>query len=60
MAGTPTAIKFHLDENVHVVLAEALRRRGFDVTIPADHGLIGKADEQHLAFGREQGRVVIT
>jgi predicted nuclease of predicted toxin-antitoxin system len=60
MAGTPISIRFHLDENVHLVLAEALRRRGYDVTVPAEHGLIGASDEQHLAFARGQGRIVIT
>ncbi len=54
------AIRFHLDENVHAAVAEALRRRGVDVTTASDAGLIGAADERHLAFAREQRRIVVT
>ena len=53
-------LRFHLDENVHLAIAEALRRRGIDVTTPADAGLLGATDEQHLVFAREQERVVVT
>jgi predicted nuclease of predicted toxin-antitoxin system len=54
------AIAFHLDENVHVVLAEALRRRGIDVTTAADAVLVGATDAEHLEFARGQGRIVVT
>ncbi len=54
------AIRFHLDENVHGAVAEALRRRGIDVTTPSDAGLVGATDERHLAFARQQGRIVVT
>ena len=56
----PSPIRFHLDENVHRALAEGLRRRGVDVTLPIDVGLIGASDEEHLAFAREQDRVLVT
>jgi len=54
------AISLHLDENVHPALADALRRRGVDVTTPVDSGLVGGSDKQHLDFARRQGRVVVT
>jgi predicted nuclease of predicted toxin-antitoxin system len=54
------AILFHLDENVHLVLAEALRRRGINVSTASDAGLIGASDEEHLEFARRQGRIVVT
>lgn len=54
------AIQFHLDENVHGAVADALRRRGIDVTTPAEAGLVGATDERHLAFARQHGRIVVT
>jgi hypothetical protein len=36
------AIRLHLGENDHLALAEALRRRGIDVTTPVEAGLVGK------------------
>ncbi|MBI5763466.1 MAG: DUF5615 family PIN-like protein [Planctomycetes bacterium] len=54
------AIALHLDENVHLAVAEALRRRGINVTTPTDAGLVGAADDQHLEFARSQGSVVVT
>jgi hypothetical protein len=40
-------IRFHLDENVDSAVADGLRRRGVDVTMPNDVGLIGASDEAH-------------
>jgi len=54
------AITLHLDENVHATLADALRRRGIDVTTPFDAGLVGASDEKHLEFARKHGRAVMT
>ena len=53
-------LRFHLDENVDHALADALSRRGIDVTIPAEVGLSGATDEEHLAFGLHEGRIIIT
>jgi hypothetical protein len=53
-------LRFHLDENVDQALAEALSRRGIDVTIPAAVNLKGATDEEHLAFALREGRVIIT
>jgi hypothetical protein len=54
------AIRFHLDENVSGAVATALRGRGIDVTTPADVGLIGANDHEHLQFALSQGRIVVT
>ncbi len=56
----PNRIRFHLDENVNLAVADALRFRGYDVTIPKDQRLIGAVDEDHLAFATRQGRVLVT
>lgn len=55
-----TAIRYHLDENVSPAIADGLRRRGLDVTVPAEAGLIGAPDEVHLAFAFDQQRVIFT
>ena len=43
-------IRFHCDEQVERAIAEALRRRGIDVTTTPEAGLLGAADEEQLAF----------
>jgi len=53
-------IRFHLDESVSTAIADPLRQRGIDVTTPIDASLIGVTDEAHLAFARQQHRVVVT
>jgi len=53
-------IRFHLDENVDSAIADGLRRRGIDVTMPNDVGLIGATDDEHLAFAISQNRVILT
>ena len=53
-------IRFHCDENVDSAVADGLRRRGVDVTMPSDVGLIGASDEDRLAFAIAQSRVVVT
>jgi predicted nuclease of predicted toxin-antitoxin system len=53
-------IRFHLDEHVPSAVAIGLRRRGIDVTTTSDAGLAGAGDQQHVAFARSQGRVIVT
>lgn len=53
-------IRFHLDESADGRLATALRRRGIDVSTPADAGLLGAADEQQLQFATSEERVLVT
>jgi predicted nuclease of predicted toxin-antitoxin system len=45
---------------VPAAIAAGLRRRGIDVTTAADAGLLGAADDEHLAYAFAQGRVVYT
>ena len=53
-------LRFHLDENIEACVADGLRRRGLDTTTADEVGLRGAADEDHLAFGLSDGRVILT
>jgi predicted nuclease of predicted toxin-antitoxin system len=53
-------IRFHCDENVDPAVADGLRRRGIDVTVPIDVGLIGASDDEQLVFAAGQQRVIVT
>jgi hypothetical protein len=54
------ALRFHLDEHVDPAIADALRRRGIDVTTTMDAGLRTASDISHLEFARSEGRVIYT
>jgi predicted nuclease of predicted toxin-antitoxin system len=53
-------LRFHLDENVDQALAQALSRRGLDVTLPSSVGLSGASDEEQIAFALRERRVIVT
>ena len=53
-------IRFHLDENVNPIVANALRRHGIDVTATIEMGLRTGSDEEQLQFVRSEGRVLVT
>jgi predicted nuclease of predicted toxin-antitoxin system len=53
-------LRFHLDEHVDPVIAEALRQRGIDVTTTRSAGLISAPDHAHVAYCIEQHRVIFT
>lgn len=53
-------IKFYLDEHVPNAIAAGLRRRGVDVFTVQEAGLLGAADEDHLALAVSQSRVIFT
>jgi predicted nuclease of predicted toxin-antitoxin system len=53
-------IKFHLDENITLAIANGLRRRGIDVTTTPEQGMIGQTDEKQLEFAISQARVIFT
>lgn len=53
-------VKLYLDEQIPRAVAHGLRQRGLDVVAAAEAGLLGAADEEHLAFARSQGRVILT
>ncbi len=56
----PRTIRFHLDEHCPYAIADGLRRFGIDVTTATDAGLLRDPDEEHLAFGVAECRVVFT
>jgi hypothetical protein len=53
-------IRFHLDEHMPTALAKALRRHGFDVTTTLEAALLGRGDDDQLAFAIANGRVLVT
>jgi predicted nuclease of predicted toxin-antitoxin system len=53
-------LRFHLDEQVPHAVAHGLRRRQIDVTTTTDAGLLGAADEEHIAFALRENRVIFT
>ncbi len=57
MAGT---IRFYLDENVPVAVAEQLRRRGIEAVTARDQGRLGDSDANHLRRAAAMGYVFCT
>jgi predicted nuclease of predicted toxin-antitoxin system len=53
-------IRYHLDEQVSKALADALRRRGIDVTRTPEVGLREAPDQDQLTFALNEGRVLVT
>jgi predicted nuclease of predicted toxin-antitoxin system len=53
-------IRFHLDEQVDVAIARALRRYGVDVTTTVEAGLRTADDVEQLAYARRERRVLVT
>lgn len=53
-------LRFLLDENVAQAVADALRRRGIDVTTTVDARLRSATDEEHVAFAFREQRVIFT
>ncbi len=56
----PRTTRYHLDEHIDFAVAQGLRRRGIDVTTPADAGLLGAEDPDHIAFAVANGRVIFS
>lgn len=53
-------IRFYLDEQVARAVAFGLRRRGVDVVTVREAGLLGAADEAHMARATTEERVIFT
>ncbi len=53
-------IRFHLDESMPNAVAEALRRRGLDVTTSSEAQLLAARDDEQLAFATQEARVLVT
>jgi len=54
------AVRFFLDEHVGHAIAKGLRRRSIDVLTLREASMLGASDEEHIAFARRQGRVIVT
>lgn len=52
--------KFHLDENMPVIISSALQKRGVDITTSNEAKLIGASDIEQLEFALNENRVIIT
>ena len=55
-----TVPRFYLDENVQVVIAQQLRKRGIDAVTVRDLGTLGDEDITHLTRATEKGYVLCT
>ena len=50
----------YLDEDVSVLLFKLMKARGFDVLTARDAGMLGKDDQEQLAYSARNGRVILT
>lgn len=53
-------LRFHLDESFPGAVADGLLRRGIDVTITSEAGLLGASDEEQRAYALQESRVLLT
>jgi predicted nuclease of predicted toxin-antitoxin system len=53
-------VKFKIDENLPVELADELRALGHEADTVQDEGLSGKADAEIVAHARTGGRIIVT
>ena len=53
-------IRFYLDENVQVIVAEQLRLRGIEVVTARDLNALSDTDPNHLARATQMGYVLCT
>ena len=57
---SPRIARLYFDEDADVRLAEALRRRGYDVETTVTAGLLEASDEEQLTYAASQQRVLVT
>ncbi len=55
-----TEVRFYTDEHVPRAVIEGLRYHGVDVLGTPEAGMMGRTDEEHLAFAHREGRVLYT
>jgi hypothetical protein len=53
-------LRLFLDEDVHLALAGALRKRGYDARHTGEDGRFGMPDKDQLEFAAGQGRCLMT
>lgn len=56
----PERIRFHLDEHVDPIIAQALRQHGIEVSTTIEAGLRMASDAAQLAYTHQTGRVMVT
>jgi hypothetical protein len=54
------SVRFHFDEDADLRLAEALLRRGFDVSTSVSARILHASDDQQLAFAVSEQRTLVT
>ncbi|MCZ7541452.1 MAG: DUF5615 family PIN-like protein [Anaerolineae bacterium] len=54
------SLRFYLDENVPVAVANQLRRQGIEAVTALDLGVLGDSDINHLRRASEMGYVLCT
>lgn len=53
-------IELYLDEDVDVLVAELLTRRGYSAITARDAGTLGQSDSEQLAYAVGQRRALLT
>jgi hypothetical protein len=53
-------VRLFLDEDIHLALAGALRKRGYDAIHAAELRRFGMADKEQLEFATREGRCLLT
>jgi len=53
-------IRLYLDEDVHVLVADLLQAKGFDVITARDAGQLQATDAEQLAYAITHGRTLVT
>jgi predicted nuclease of predicted toxin-antitoxin system len=53
-------VRFYLDEDLSIRVAEIARRSGVDVSTTQEHGRNGAPDEDQLVHATELGRCIVT
>lgn len=57
---TSLFISLYLDEDVHVLVADLLKARGFDATTAREAEQLQKSDTEQLTYAVSQGRTLLT
>jgi len=53
-------VRFYTDEHVSKAIVRGLRERGVEVLTVVEAGKRGASDQEHLAFARLEGYVIVT
>jgi len=53
-------IELYLDEDVHVLVADLVRAKGFKITTARDEGQLTTTDEEQLAYAVSQKKTLVT